>query len=62
MMAMNVKAFWDDERGAEMVEWAVVAAILLISSTIYLLWVQDDFLIVVKETFMKMQRPYKVGY
>lgn len=47
--------FWADEGGAEMVEWAVVTVVLLISSVPALLLLRDSLTDVFRTVFTELE-------
>jgi len=49
--------FWDDERGAEAVEWALVTATLLVMTVVPLLVLKDGVLDLFRQAFTAVQRP-----
>lgn len=54
-MARDLRAFWQDDRGTEMVEWALVAVIILTATVYVMLWTQDEFLSVIDHIFHQVE-------
>lgn len=54
-MIPTIKRFWEDERGAEMVEWAVVTIILLAATVGVLIALRDLLNDVFKSIFARLQ-------
>ena len=55
MDGTTIKRFWDDEMGAELVEWAVVTIILLAATVPVLLLLRDLVNDILKSIFYKLQ-------
>ena len=56
-MNAYMQRFWDDERGAEMVEWAVVTVILLVATVPVLIALKEFLLEMFRDTFDAVQDP-----
>jgi Flp pilus assembly pilin Flp len=54
-MNPTIKRFWNDEAGAEMVEWAVVTIILLTATVWILMALRDLLNDVFKSIFLRLQ-------
>jgi len=52
-----VHALWRDERGSEMVEWAVVTAVLLVATTVIILRFQAEILDFFEDLFDTLEDP-----
>jgi Flp pilus assembly pilin Flp len=57
-----MKRFWDDDRGAEMVEWAVVSVILLVATVPVLLAMRGFLITLYREIFDALQDPPPNNY
>jgi Flp pilus assembly pilin Flp len=53
----SVLTLWRDERGSEMLEWAVVTAVLLSATVIIILNLQDEILTFFQDLFNTLQDP-----
>ena len=53
----TLKAFWRDESGPEMVEWAVVTLILLVATVAAVVALRDTLVDVYVRTFEKLGEP-----
>jgi Flp pilus assembly pilin Flp len=51
------RRFWDDEGGAEMVEWAVVTIVLLVASVPAILALQGELLEMFANVFAAIEKP-----
>ncbi len=56
-MYANLRRFWKDEAGAEMVEWAVVTVILLVATVPAILALQDELLEMFTNVFKVLETP-----
>lgn len=56
MLAANLKRFWQDESGAEMVEWAVVTVILLVFTVGAIMALRDELIKLYQTMFEAIQR------
>lgn len=56
-MKDNLRRFRDDERGAEMVEWAVVTIILLVATVPVVLALTGEVLDMFSNTFKAIEKP-----
>lgn len=54
-MMGSMKQFWDDEVGAELVEWAVLTLILLVATVPGLLLIRETLIDVIKDIFSRVQ-------
>jgi Flp pilus assembly pilin Flp len=52
----KLRRFWSDERGAEMVEWAVVTVILLVSTVWILVMIRESLLDMFRDVFEKISQ------
>jgi Flp pilus assembly pilin Flp len=57
MLNAMMHRFWADERGAEMVEWAVVTAVLLFGTGMAVLMVKDEVLEIFRIAFRSVEPP-----
>jgi Flp pilus assembly pilin Flp len=53
-MNEGIRQFWADDRGAELVEWAVVTVILLVATVPVLLMIRDSLNEIFKSMFEKL--------
>ena len=56
MLAAKLKRFWQDESGAEMVEWAVVTVILLVFTVGAIMALRDELIKLYQTMFEAIQR------
>ena len=56
MMNNLMRRFWQDELGAEMVEWAVVTLILLVSTVAVLIALRDKLIELYQTVFTAIQQ------
>ena len=56
MMNDVMRRFWQDELGAEMVEWAVVTVILLVSTVAVLIALRDKLIELYQTVFAAIQQ------
>jgi hypothetical protein len=57
-----VKTFWIDERGAEMVEWAVVTLIVVSAVTLGLFKYRNELLLLIQSVYQDMQKAPQPTY
>jgi len=50
-----LKRFWQDDNGAEMVEWAVVTVVLLSFTTVALILLKDELISLFQQVFAAIQ-------
>lgn len=53
----KLQGFWRDTDGAEMLEWAVVTAVLLIVTIPVILAIQDEVMLFYERIFGAMEKP-----
>lgn len=58
-MTKSIQRFWQDEGGAEMVEWAVVTVVLLVATTPVLLLLRDTIIETTRDVLMRLQEDPK---
>lgn len=58
-MNQTVHRFWNDENGAEMVEWAVVTIILLVATVPVLIELRDLIIETTRDVLTRMQEDPK---
>lgn len=58
-MNQTVHRFWNDENGAEMVEWAVVTVILLVATVPVLIQLRGLIIEVTRDVLTRMQEDPK---
>lgn len=58
-MNQTVQRFWQDDSGAEMVEWAVVTVVLLVATVPVLLQLRDLIIATTREVLERMQEDPK---
>lgn len=56
MLADTLSRFWRDERGAEMVEWAVVTLVLLFFTTVAILALRGELVKLYQAVFAAIQK------
>jgi Flp pilus assembly pilin Flp len=56
MLKSTWQRFWRDERGAEMVEWAVVTLILLTSTVVVIMALRQEIIRMFAAVFAKIQQ------
>lgn len=56
-MRSLLRKLWSDERGAEMVEWAVVTAVLLTATTAIIISLQKEIITFFQGLFNTLQDP-----
>jgi len=56
-MQSTLQRFWRDTDGAEMLEWAVVTAVLLIVTIPVILAIQDEVMLFYERIFGAMEKP-----
>lgn len=56
-MQSTLRRFWRDVDGAEMLEWAVVTAVLLIVTIPVILSIQDEVMLFYERIFGAMEKP-----
>ncbi|HQZ70671.1 MAG: Flp family type IVb pilin [Anaerolineae bacterium] len=58
-MTKSIQRFWQDENGAEMVEWAIVTVVLLVATTPVLLLLRDQIIEATRGILMNLQEDPK---
>lgn len=53
--SFSIRRFWGDERGAEMVEWALVTLILLIATSSVIIGLREMIVDALKSIFAALQ-------
>jgi Flp pilus assembly pilin Flp len=51
----RLRAFWQDDSGPEMVEWAVVTLILLVATVLGIIAIRDTLIDMFRSTFNKLE-------
>lgn len=56
-MIEELRSFWEDETGPELVEWAVVTIVLLAATVVVLMQVGDALKAAFQDILTELQRP-----
>ncbi|MFN2250846.1 MAG: Flp family type IVb pilin [Anaerolineae bacterium] len=57
-----LRRFWSDERGAEMIEWAVVTVVLLVATVPAILVMRDGLLALYRDVFDALEKEPPTDY
>jgi Flp pilus assembly pilin Flp len=61
-MDAMIKRFWQDDDGAELVEWAVVTCVLLSFTVVVIIALRDRIIALYQQIFTAIQNPPPESY
>ena len=62
ILYVTLKRFWDDDHGAEMIEWAVVTVVLLLATVPAILVMREGLLDMYRQVFDALEQEPPTDY